>query len=117
MAQIDYGGQRMTFDEYQKQAQRTSNTVSIHDAIINGVMGLCGEAGECVELVKKWQFQGHELDKDRLESELGDVLWYCAELARGLNISLEHAATANIEKLWRRFPTGFDSVRSTNRGN
>ena len=41
--------------------------------IVNGVLGLCGEAGECADLVKKHKFQGHDLDTDHLAKELGDV--------------------------------------------
>lgn len=43
------------------------------DVLINGVMGLCGESGEAIDIVKKWLMQGHELDKKHLVRELGDV--------------------------------------------
>lgn len=47
--------------------------------------------------------------------ELGDVLWYCAELAVGLGVTLEDVAAANIDKLRARYPQGFDAERSRNR--
>lgn len=109
----------MKMNEYQALARRTSNTngpeQASYDKLINGVMGLCGEAGECIDVVKKTMFQGHELDTDKLIEELGDVLWYCAELASGLGVSLEDVALINVEKLRERYPNGFEAERSINR--
>lgn len=105
----------MNFAEYQKAAQRTSNTGTGKDKIINGAMGLSGEAGEVIDLVKKHMFQGHEMDIEKLIDEAGDCLWYIAEIAAGLGVTLEEIARHNIDKLWKRYPEGFDSVRSTNR--
>lgn len=104
----------MNFEDYQKLAQRTSPIG--HDRILNGVMGLAGESGECVDIVKKHMFQGHELDKDKMLEELSDVMWYCAELASGLGVSLESVAIFNIEKLKKRYPNeGFEIERSIHR--
>lgn len=105
----------MTFDEYQKAAQRTSNTVDPDDKLVNGALGLAGESGEVADLVKKFMFQGHALDTEKLLDELGDVLWYIAEVASGLGVTLEQIAQHNVDKLWARYPAGFDSVRSVNR--
>lgn len=109
----------MTMNKYQQLARRTSNTdgpeQASYDKLINGVMGLCGEAGECIDVVKKTMFQQHELDTDKLVEELGDVLWYCAELASGLGVSLEDVALINVEKLKERYPEGFDPERSVHR--
>ena len=85
--------------------------------LINSVMGLNGEAGEVIDLVKKHLFHNHELDKDKLKLELGDVLWYLAEAAEALGISLEDIAISNIDKLKRRYPEGFDFEKSINREN
>ena len=87
------------------------------DMLINSVMGLNGEAGEVIDLVKKHLFHNHELDKDKLKLELGDVLWYLAEAAEALGISLEDIAISNIDKLKRRYPEGFDFEKSINREN
>ena len=106
----------MRMNEYQDLAQRTCNiTNAPDDKIMNGCMGLNGEAGECIDLLKKARFQGHELDREKMIEELGDVLWYCAELACGLGVTLEEVARRNIEKLKRRYPEGFDAERSRNR--
>lgn len=106
----------MTMNEYQMLAQRTCNiTDTVGDKIENGCMGLNSEAGECIDLLKKARFQGHELDREKMTEELGDVLWYCAELAAGLGVTLEEVAQRNIDKLRRRYPEGFSAERSRNR--
>jgi len=78
-------------------------------------MGLCGESGEAIDIVKKWMAHGHELDKDHLAKELGDIAWYLAETAYALDISLEEILRGNLDKLKRRYPEGFDTDRSVNR--
>ena len=106
----------MTVNEYQKLAMTTLNpALDQKDVLINSVMGLCGEAGEAIDIVKKWLAQGHELDKDRLAKELGDVAWYLAEAATALDIPLEDILKANLDKLKKRYPQGFESARSLNR--
>ena len=107
----------MTFNEYQKLAQRTGGTISDKDKLLNGVMGLNGEAGECIDVVIKHLFQGHNLDTVKLIDELGDVLWYIAQTAAGLGIEIEEVAQHNIAKLRARYPKGFEAERSINRGN
>lgn len=106
----------MDFNEYQKLAMITRNKeITAKDMLINSVMGLNGEAGEAIDLVKKHLFHNHELDMDKLKLELGDVLWYLAEAAESLDMSLEDIATANINKLKKRYPEGFDCERSKKR--
>ena len=106
----------MTINEYQRLAMTTLNPeLSQKDILINGVMGLCGESGEAIDIVKKWLAQGHELDRDKLLKELGDIAWYLAETATALDLSLEDIFTANIDKLKKRFPDGFDTERSIHR--
>ena len=106
----------MTINEYQKLAMTTLNpALSEKDVLINGVMGLCGESGEAIDIVKKWLAQGHALDKEKLAKELGDICWYLAETATALGLSLEDIMVANIEKLRKRYPEGFDTHRSVNR--
>lgn len=85
------------------------------DVLINGVMGLCGEAGEAIDIVKKHLAQGHELDRGKLLKELGDIAWYLAETAYALDSDLESVLAGNIEKLRKRYPEGFASERSVNR--
>lgn len=106
----------MNVNEYQTLAMRTLNpALSSRDVLINSVMGLCGESGEAIDIVKKWLAQGHELDRTKLINELGDVAWYLAEAATALDVSLEQILQANIDKLEARYPSGFDKERSTGR--
>ncbi len=106
----------MTVNEYQQLAMTTLNpALSQKDVLINGVMGLCGEAGEVIDVVKKHLAQGHPLDREKLIKELGDVAWYLAETAHALDVSLEEVLRANIDKLKKRYPEGFASEKSINR--
>lgn len=105
----------MKMNEYQQLAQRTANTTTQSDKIHNGLLGLFGEGGELADQIKKTCYQGHELDADHMIEELGDVLWYCAELACGLGVTLEEVAMKNIGKLRKRYPEGFDAERSRSR--
>ena len=106
----------MTINEYQQLALRTLNPdLANRDVLINGVMGLCGEAGEAIDLVKKHLAQGHPLDREALLKELGDVAWYLAETAWALDADLESVLAGNIEKLRRRYPEGFEAQRSRER--
>ena len=106
----------MNINEYQKLAMTTLNPdLSKKDVLINGVMGLCGESGEVIDLVKKHLAQGHELNREKMIKELGDVAWYLAETAYALDVDLETVMTKNIEKLKQRYPEGFDAQRSQNR--
>ena len=108
----------MTVNEYQRLAMATLNPeLNKRDVLINSVMGLCGESGEAIDIVKKWMAQGHELDKAHLAKELGDIAWYLAEAATALDLSLEEIFQANLDKLKKRYPDGFDSQKSLVRLN
>ena len=110
------GKSGLTANEYQKLAMTTLNpALDKKDVLINGVMGLCGESGEAIDIVKKWLAQGHELDKKKLAKELGDIAWYLAETAYALDIPLEDILRGNIEKLRSRYPQGFETERSVSR--
>lgn len=108
----------MTINEYQKAAMRTASGVCAatqENLLLNGVMGLNGESGECIDMVKKHLFQGHELNKDKLVKELGDVSWYLAISAEALGVSLEEVMQRNVDKLMERYPDGFDPEKSLHR--
>lgn len=106
----------MQANDYQKEAMKLLNPkLDNKDVLINGVMGLCGESGEVIDIVKKWLAQGHQLDKERMKSELGDVAWYLAETATALDVPLEQIFQANLDKLHKRYPQGFSTGDSVNR--
>lgn len=100
--------------DYQALAQRTARTDHPARALV-AVAGLAGEAGEVAELLKKHHGHGHELDTSKLAKELGDVLWYVAELAACHGLDLDAIAAANIAKLKARYPDGFSSAASVAR--
>ena len=93
----------MTFDEYQEFARLTA--VYPEDVkVVYPTLGLCGEAGEVAEKIKKHMRDGRSLVGVGLE--LGDVLWYISALADDLGITLEEIAQANIDKLASRMNRG-----------
>ena len=106
----------MNFDEYQRDAARTTDvTRSLKNRLANAALGLAGEAGEFVDMAKKWLYHGHPIDHEAAAKELGDVLWYVAEACTVLGLDLEDVAERNIEKLRARYPDGFSEERSRNR--
>lgn len=106
----------MNINEYQKEAMALLNpALTEKDVLMNALMGLCGESGEAIDLMKKHLYQGHDLDKDKLIKELGDVAWYLAEAATGLNIDLSEVLQRNLDKLHARYPQGFSTERSMHR--
>lgn len=107
---------KLTANDYQRMAMRTAGEYDTdYDQLRNAAYGLNGEAGEVIDLLKKHEFQGHDLPEDKLIDECGDVLWYCALLADALGFSLEQVMNRNIDKLRKRYPDGFDKARSINR--
>lgn len=106
----------MTMSEYQKAALRTAkDRQDFFARLQEGALGLTGEAGEVADYIKKGIYQGHLMNRNRIAEELGDVLWYVALIADAGGIDLDEVAQANIDKLWQRYPEGFDSDRSVNR--
>lgn len=106
----------MNFGSYQKEAMRTKGSYSgWFDELVNGIMGLNGESGEAIDIVKKTLYQGHAFDRDSLIKELGDVLWYIALCADALGIGLEDIAEENKAKLRKRYPVSFSYEDSVNR--
>lgn len=104
----------LSANDYQRMAMRTAGEDQ-EKFLDNAIMGLCGEVGECADIVKKHHFQGHDLDSEKLFDELSDVCWYVALLATALGASLEDVMLHNIEKLKKRYPDGFSKERSIHR--
>ena len=107
----------MDLKKYQELALRTLNPEvnSYKDKLINGTLGLAGESGEFAELVKKHLFHGHELDKEKARSELGDIMWYFSLLCHALGIDPESVLEKNILKLKARYPNKFTTTLSLTR--
>ena len=107
----------MTINEYQAAALRTAQTDKLLaiDLLLNSALGLCGESGEVADIVKKFRFQGHDLDFEHIAKELGDVAWYLAVGAYAIGLDLESIFRMNKEKLEARYPDGFSVDRSLHR--
>jgi NTP pyrophosphatase (non-canonical NTP hydrolase) len=106
----------MRLSEYQRQAFLTANKkMSDAEMLTNGVLGLAGEAGEVVDLVKKFMYQGHDLKKEKLVEELGDVLWYVGLISSSIGVDLGRVAELNVEKLRARYGEEFSAEKSINR--
>ena len=105
----------MNANRYMRDSLRTADRSNMDRLKLECALGLCGEAGEVAEQVKKHFFHGHELDKRHMIEELGDVAWYLAVSADALGYKLEDIFENNIRKLKDRYPEGFDPNRSINR--
>ena len=106
----------MTGTEYQKLAMRTNRAEATQEEnLINGCLGLAGEAGEVCDIVKKYMFQGHNLETQKIVDECSDVLWYIALIAQSIGCDLDSIMEHNINKLKKRYPNGFEAERSINR--
>ena len=106
----------LTINGYQREALRTERGMNKdYPRILNGLMGLNGEAGEAIDILKKHLFQGHDLDLSHLAKELGDVAWYLAISADAIGYDLETILKMNVNKLRQRYPDGFDADRSIHR--
>lgn len=100
---------------YRDEVHRTMPAIIPKDTLILGAMGLCGEAGEASEIIKKYIFQGVDLDRSKLIKELGDVRWYLEVLCICLNTDINQVEQLNVAKLRTRYPEGFTSEASATR--
>lgn len=103
----------MEADKYHELAMRTkSHDQTPSQRMLNAVLGLCGEAGEIADMLKKHTYHGHALDIDDMIKEAGDLQWYIVQLADSLGVMLSDIMRQNIDKLRRRYPEGFSSAAS-----
>jgi NTP pyrophosphatase (non-canonical NTP hydrolase) len=105
----------MKANEYQELAARTINP-RLYDYEIeqHAIHGLAGEVGELHSIYQKC-YQGHDFDEEHAKKELGDLLWFVAEYCTAMNWELDEVMELNIEKLMKRYPDGFEDVKSINR--
>lgn len=105
-------------DYYQMDAMRTAS-IPAEDTgamMTHAVFGMCSEAGEVAGIFQK-VYQGHDIEGDHLKKELGDVLWMVAEACTAAGFKMSDVMAANIEKLQKRYPEGFDSEYSLHRAD
>ena len=103
----------MDIQEYSELALRTANK---ENAIIHACFGMCGEAGEIIDYVKKGVFYGKDMDTQHLVEEVGDLMWYINLLVSDLGVTWDEVLTTNIRKLEARYPGGtFNADHAINR--
>lgn len=109
----------MNFTDYQTKSRRTAKYPSIGHQVIYPTLGLTNEAGEVAGKIKKIFRDKNgvigEEERAALKGELGDVLWYLAQVCTELNLSLDEVAEHNIAKLYDRMTRGKISGDGDNR--
>ena len=107
---------KMTFDEYQEFVATVKRYPQQYN-VLYPALGLCGEAGEVAEKVKKRVRDGtKESFKQDITRELGDVLWYVMQCLIALDTDINEVVSMNIDKLEKRYPGGqFGAYYSENR--
>ncbi len=99
---------------FQREARRSLRDDLPYEAMCSNMcMGLAGEIGEVIDIMKKHIYQGKELDITDVIEEVGDVLWYIANFCNVNNITMDECMESNIKKLRKRFPNGF-TVKDAN---
>lgn len=106
----------MHFKEYKSDAMKTLNKeIPKSELMINAALGLAGESGEVADIIKKALYQSHGINKDEIKKELGDILWYIAEMCEAFDFDMDEVAQCNIDKLKKRYPSGFTVSASIER--
>lgn len=97
--------------EFQTKSIRTMDHGATEEQQISMMaMGLSGEVGEVIDILKKHLYHGKELDVDHLAEELGDVMFYLTNLATIFDLPMEDVLQENVEKLEKRYPQGFKKL-------
>lgn len=105
----------MSLKEYQALARRTQNNeLAIEEKERHALFGMASEVGEIHAIYQK-VYQGHAMDYMQVVDEMGDLMWFMAELADAIGVSLDDVADHNIAKLKKRYPRGFDVEHSVHR--
>lgn len=102
----------MSNKEYQLEVQRTVRfDLEKEERIKSFIMGLAGETGKVIELIKKYFYHDQKLDMIALIDELGDLLWYFTNILNEFELELSEIQIKNINKLYKRYPKGFEAGR------
>lgn len=106
----------MTGTEYQELAMRTASIPEDkkEKRLFHAVFGLTSEAGEVAGILQK-SYQGHAINLEHMEKELGDCLWMIAEACNALDTTMDVIMQQNIDKLKARYPDGFEVDKSLHR--
>ncbi len=105
----------MEMDVYMRRAARTINPkLDAAEVEMHALHGMCGEVGEIHSIYQK-VYQGHDFSDEHLKKEIGDLMWMIAELCTARDYSLDDICQMNIDKLFARYPDGFDAEHSLHR--
>lgn len=107
----------MDFHQYQELANRTAKPMTMQGNLLHAALGLSGEVGEFVDTVKKEFVYRQPLDTDNLAEELGDILWFVALAAQTLRLNMGDIASANIDKLAKRYPETYTDHHAAERAD
>ncbi|GLV54569.1 nucleotide pyrophosphohydrolase [Dictyobacter sp. S3.2.2.5] len=105
----------MDIATYTREVHRTCDIEDRRELLILTALGIAGESGEVVDLLKKTLYHSHTLDVATLNKEIGDLLWYMTLLCDTVGLTLEDVMQTNVNKLRQRYPDGFDPQRSQSR--
>lgn len=107
-------GESLSLNGYQYLAARTIGDIDHMGMECHALHGMSAEVGEVHGLYQK-EYQGHNIDEKHLMKEVGDLLWFVAELCTAKGWKLADVAQANIDKLLERYPDGFEAEKSLHR--
>lgn len=108
----------INFKDYQEFAH-----IGIHpfgkekNQVVGFALGLGGEAGEVLDIIKKREYRGKEIPDERIKEELGDVMWYIANLCNELHFDLGEVLTDNMNKLIKRYPEAYPGWITIEKGD
>lgn len=105
----------MHIEDFQQLSKRTAPDNGQRENALNFIIGAFGELSETSELIKKWAFHNHPLDTEKIANELGDVMWYIVNLATEFDLDMDLVLEGNINKLFKRYPNGFNTEDSIKR--
>lgn len=99
----------MKLSEYQEFCSRGVLPATLErEPAVGFALGLAGETGEVVDDIKKKYFHGRDIDDNHTIEELGDVMWYVANLATQYGVTLDEIITRNRDKLLKRYPDMYE---------
>lgn len=97
------------FAVFQEQAMRTAKEISPEGDLMHACLGICSEAGEFADALKKSYAYDKEFDTENALEELGDILWFVALACKSLGVPMDYVAVKCIEKLYKRYPEKFSN--------
>lgn len=107
----------MNSTDYMKNVKRTESPhfTKVNERLLHGIIGICTESGELMDVIKKNIFYKQSIDIPNLKEEVGDILWYLGLICMHLECTFEDIMDMNIKKLKARYPNKFTVDKAKNR--